>query len=404
VTLANSKVSVTHFRGLVRNVEHTEDPDLPAAATHIADVVARDAALFKQRISGPQKVILHLAEGVDDAAVRAFQALHLAEGSWAITSNLVGIHCVALADADFAAFAENGGSMVWSPLSNLLLYGQTANIGAALRHGVLTALGSDWAPSGSKNLLGELKAARLARGAAQAPGLTDRDLVEMSTVTPAVMLGWAAALGSIEKTKRADLIVVAGTAGDPYTNLVEATEADLTLVMINGVPRAATPQLMSAFGISTGLEQVSVGGQQRVLNLAQASADPQVQQITVADAITRLRDALAALPGTPTTLAAVTARADLEPGTVRLAVEGLVDNGQTPRPHLPVRGQLTGPNLPPTRTLAAAHAAIATGAPLPALTLDPLTAIDNPGFYDTLSTETNLTEDIRTGLAHYRRP
>ena len=131
---------------------------------------------------------------------------------------------MALTDADFAVFAAHGGSMVWSPLSNLLLYGGTANIGAARQHSVPVALGSDWAPSGSKNLLGELKAARLARNAAQAPDLTDADLVAMATCTPAVMLGWGTALGSLEAGKRADLIVVPGTSKDPYTALIDATE------------------------------------------------------------------------------------------------------------------------------------------------------------------------------------
>jgi len=51
--------------------------------------------------------------------------------------------------------------MVWSPFSNLLLYGGTSDIARARNEGVLIALGPDWSPSGSKNLLGELKVARL---------------------------------------------------------------------------------------------------------------------------------------------------------------------------------------------------------------------------------------------------
>ena len=51
--------------------------------------------------------------------------------------------------------------MVWSPMSNLLLYGGTADIAAALAAGVRIGIGSDWSPSGSKNLLGELKVAWL---------------------------------------------------------------------------------------------------------------------------------------------------------------------------------------------------------------------------------------------------
>ncbi len=416
VTLANSKVSVTHFRGLVRNVENTgKDPALPAAATHVPDVVAADGQKFLQEISTGKKMILHLAEGDDEAALNAFEALHLKDGSWAITKDLIGIHCVALRDGDFGVLASHGGSMVWSPLSNLLLYGKTANVGAAMGHNVPVALGSDWAPSGSKNLLGELKAARLARTAANAPELSDRELVAMATCTPAAMLGWDRALGSLEGPrtdgageevpgKRADMLVAIVEDGDPYTGLIDAKEADIQLVMIDGVPRVGTKTLMTSLGVRTGLERIQVGGQERMLNLSEADADPQVEQVTAAEAIRLLAHALQQLPNTPTTPEAVAARSELPDGQIRLAVEGLVDNQQSPRPHLPLNGALTGPNLPRSRTLESVHNAIAAAGPLPALTLDPLAAVDNPGFYDTIGQEMNLPADVRAGLVAYRHP
>ena len=62
----------------------------------------------------------------------------------------------------------------------------------------------------------------------------------MATRTPAAMLGWDTQLGSLEAGKRADLLVIAGATGDPHTRLVDATEADLRLVMIDGIPRMGT--------------------------------------------------------------------------------------------------------------------------------------------------------------------
>jgi cytosine/adenosine deaminase-related metal-dependent hydrolase len=400
VTLASASGIIKHFRGLVRNVEETGDPALPAAATHIADVDAANAERFLERISSGRKMILHLAEGTDTAAHDHFAALQIGAGRWAITHNLIGIHCVALTGDDFAVLAAHGGSMVWSPLSNLLLYGSTADIASARAHGVPLALGSDWSPSGSKNLLGELKVARLAARAAGVQ-LGDADLVAMATRTPAGMLGWAASLGSLERGKRADLIVVHGHTGDPYTQLVDATEADLSLVMINGVPRAGTPALMTRLGVPAGSATVTVGGHARVLHLEQAGADPDVEQLDPAQAISRLTEALHDLPQrSPARLrrAAEAARVG-----IRLAVAGLVDNAQSPRPHLPLRGRPTGPNLPATRTVAAALAEVTAAGPLPALTLDPLTAVDNPAFFSALSAEPNLPDDIRKGLAAHLR-
>ena len=383
VALASAPGIVTHYRGLVRNVESTGDPQLRPATTHIADVEASAADQFLARISGPQKLILHLAEGVDDSAHRHFEALQIDPGTWAITSSLIGIHCVALTPDDFAVFAAHGGSMVWSPLSNLLLYGQTANLGAALDAGVPVALGSDWAPSGSKNLLGELKVARLA-----APGsgaaLSARDLTAMATTNPARMLGWGEHIGSLDAGKRADLIVVEGTAGDPYDALLDA-------VVINGVPRAGTRKLMTALGLGGG-EKIEVGGQERLLNLAQANADPAVAALSVAEAVDRLEKALAALPDAG---AAHVLGITPSPDQALLAVEGVIDNHMSSRPHLPLAGQLTGPNLPGARAVQAVGGPL----PLPALALEPLTAVDNPAYYKTLADEVNLPVDVRDGLS-----
>ncbi len=388
VALASSSGIVSHFRGLVRNVESTRDPDLPPAATHIADVDATDAEHFLARISGSQKLILHLSEGSDAAAREHFEALHLPDGRWAISENLIGIHCVALTPEDFEIFAEHGGSMVWSPLSNLLLYGETADVAAARAAGVPVALGSDWAPSGSKNLLGELKVARVHADVAGL-GLTDRDLVEMATCTPAAMLGWDAHLGSIEAGKRADLVVVNGRGGDPYRLLVDATEADLNLVMINGTARVGTPALMRRLGPVQ--EDVTVAGRTRSLNLHQDTADPSVAALSVRETIRRLRDALADLPAAQSRPRPAVGPAD---GPV-LAVADVVDNHMSPRPHLPFEGRFTGPNLPEEDL-----PGLAARAPLPflSLDLDPLTAVDNPDYYTALAASPNLPTPVRERL------
>jgi imidazolonepropionase-like amidohydrolase len=397
IALASSSGIVSHFRGLVRNVESTRERDLPAAATHIADIEATDAEHFLARISGTQKLILHLSEGTDRPAHEHFEALHLPDGRWAVTENLIGIHCAALTAEDFQVLAAHGGSMVWSPLSNLLLYGRTADVAAARQAGVTVALGSDWAPSGSKNLLGELKVARIYADSASID-LSDLDLVRMATTNPARMLGWAAHMGSLEPGKRADLLVLDGHRGDPYRQLLAATEADVHLVMINGIARLGTPALMQALGPAG--ETIRVGGRGRVLNLAQTTADPSVAAVSVAEATSRLTAALAALPDADR---AAPARPSAAPASGRadgvgslLAVADVLDNHMSPRPHLPLRGRLTGPNLPGNRDTDLAAAAAPQ--PFPALELDPLAAVDNPDYYEALGAATNVPARIRTRL------
>ena len=65
-----------------------------------------DAEHFLARISGKQKLILHLAEGTQESARQHFLALQVKPDRWAITENLIGIHCVGLTADDFAVFGS----------------------------------------------------------------------------------------------------------------------------------------------------------------------------------------------------------------------------------------------------------------------------------------------------------
>ena len=59
--------------------------------------------------------------------------------------------------------AARGMSLVWSPRSNVFLYGggtdltKTTNIPLALAKGINVALAPDWSIGGSQNLLDELR-------------------------------------------------------------------------------------------------------------------------------------------------------------------------------------------------------------------------------------------------------
>ena len=109
------------------------------------------------------------------------------------------------------------GGVVWSPFSNLWLYDQTTDVVAARAHGVMVCIGSDWGPSGSKNLLGELKVARIVIDVFHPDlAVSDRDLVDMVTRHPARILRWENQLGSLADGARAHLLVVNGTKGDDY--------------------------------------------------------------------------------------------------------------------------------------------------------------------------------------------
>jgi hypothetical protein len=63
----------------------------------------------------------------------------------------------------------------------------------------------------------------------------------MVTINPATILRWQTRLGSIERKKWADLVVITGQTKDPYLQLVEARETSVALVVTDGVPRVGRP-------------------------------------------------------------------------------------------------------------------------------------------------------------------
>jgi hypothetical protein len=123
----------------------------------------KPAEIVADPVPALQKVrplFYHLSEGTDTDASQRLLDLQYSPNTWGINRNLITIHCTALAADHFQQLKAAAGTAS-SPLSNLLLYGETADVAAAKATGVAIALGSDWSPSGSKNLLGELKTARL---------------------------------------------------------------------------------------------------------------------------------------------------------------------------------------------------------------------------------------------------
>ena len=293
ITLSSAPGIKTYYEGIVRNVEHTNDPVLPEAGTKIANPSTGGAQKYLDRLKSQTCYLQHLSEGTNDTARGWFLRLQLESGDWAINDALCGIHSTALRAEDFRVMAGRGASMVWSPLSNYLLYGDTVDIQAARDAGILMGIGSDWAPSGSKNLLGELKVAWLA---SQESGgvFTAEELVAMATIDAARILKWDALLGSIEPGKRADIIAVNGQKGDDYLRMIEARETSITLVIINGVPRLGQKRLMNKF--APGTEEIRVGRSQRILNLAQETTHPLVRSLTLTEATERLRNAMQNLP------------------------------------------------------------------------------------------------------------
>ncbi len=407
VKLASNAGAQRFYRGLVRNVEQTDDPELPEAQGRILDVDARDARAFLGRLRREDScMLLHLSEGItdpsdpDSIARRHFRALEVAPGEWALNDKFAGIHAAGLLAEDFDVLAAHQGAMVWSPLSNLLLYGETARVEAAHRAGVTVGLGSDWSPSGSKNLLGELKVAWLYNEHLLDGFFKARDIVAMATRNAAQILKWQAACGSIEAGKRADLLVIDGTTGDPYDSLIQAKETDIVLVMINGVARYGTSELMST--LAPRDQTVRVGGQTRRVYLEQETVDPDVKPVSLRTATRTLRKAfrdireLARAAEEPMRVVRRALDAPIAP-VWSLALDEIRDTGVDLRPRLPWSGprDFTGPDRVPRLTAAAA---VPLAELLEPIKLDALTVADDADFLIQIEAQPNVPDPIKRGL------
>lgn len=262
----SAKLSRPYEGWLVRNVEYeTFGTNRKTVFQSVRTLSTADFPVAREHMTSGSSFIYHLAEGTSPALLREYDDLRTND---CLHPRLVAIHATALGDPQYQEWGPHGSSMVWSPLSNLWLYHHTSDVVAARAHGIRICLGADWAPSGSKHLLGELKVADLWNRAPNGLGgaFSDLELCQMVTSNPADALGWGDRIGRVKAGLRGDLLVLPRRRVDPYRNLIEATELDVRLVLVGGRPVYGTPALMRATGAKEP-EPIVVGGRRRSVSL-----------------------------------------------------------------------------------------------------------------------------------------
>jgi 5-methylthioadenosine/S-adenosylhomocysteine deaminase len=233
---------------LVRNIDDetfgTGNPNLIYASVLTMKTAAlADRANKMRDNSSHAAFIYHCSEGQRGSiAAREFAE---AKDAGCLQPRFIAVHTNAADPALYADWTARAGAIAWSPFSNLWLYGQTTNVPAARDAGISVCLGSDWAPSGTKSISGELKSARLT---ADALGwtLTDEDLVRMVTCLPGDVLNraWGRQVGRLQSGAQADIVVIkAKSSSEPFSTIVKSTEEQIDLVVIDGIPRYGTQQL-----------------------------------------------------------------------------------------------------------------------------------------------------------------
>lgn len=285
-TTIQGSVDLACARSLVRNVEfvnfcedHIRQNVLPINGIDQTDA----AGLNKQFASGATRAFLvHLAEGIDDSSRNEFEQLRQRD---LLKPQVVGIHSTALTEAQINEMGKIGMKIVWSPLSNLMLYGKTTNIPAALKAGVTVALAPDWSPSGSANLLGELKVADRVNKTLFGGVITDQQLWQMATTNPARIAGMEDRLGDLAPGRYADLMVVRPVQGaaTPYRAIIDARPQDVVLTVVSGQPYYGTTSILDSLGQSGKYSPIDACGEARGLRVATNDARIPGSSETVAD-------------------------------------------------------------------------------------------------------------------------
>lgn len=206
----------------------------------------------------------HVAEGIDDYAAEEFRCESRSTGGARdfVEDNVSHIHAIGLTAADYYRMARDGAEIVWSVRSNIDLYGITAQVTVFDRFGGTIALGTDWSLSGSIHMGRELACADAFNREHLDGYFTDRELWQMATINAARATATDAWLGSLEVGKLADIAVFDGGQRQ-HRAVIEATAADVALVLRSGEALYGEPDVLAALGESC--DPVDVCGRPRAV-------------------------------------------------------------------------------------------------------------------------------------------
>jgi cysteine-rich repeat protein len=240
--------------------------DDAGGARRTADCNYGGTAVTAASIASEEAFFPHVGEGIDLSARNEFLCMASTTydtASPGVSDDLVidksaFIHGVGLLAPDLAAMAADSTSLVWSPRSNITLYGNTAPVTQAAAEGVLIALGTDWLPTGSMNMLRELACADDLNRDYYGGHFTDAELWEMATVNVATAAAMADLIGVLAPGHVGDIAIFDGATGVDHRAVISAEAEDVVLVMRGGRLMYGDDGIID--GLATGCEALDVCG------------------------------------------------------------------------------------------------------------------------------------------------
>lgn len=232
------------LQGLIRNAENPQS-GLPVSSAHVRTFILDVGGAPKIDWNATDAFLIHVAEGVDADALAEFSTL---KAKGLLAPGTAVIHGTAFGDEEFRQMGAAGSKLIWSPQSNLALYGRTTRVDLALRHGVPVSLGVDWNPTGSDNLFDELRVAESVNRRQFQSAIRERDWVAMITRHPARALALDDYIGELRAGLKADVVILSSRAAAPGQALLDARLRDVAAVLVDGRLLYGDSDAMAAAG------------------------------------------------------------------------------------------------------------------------------------------------------------
>lgn len=277
---------------LIRNLDEDSSAsgvsgyDIVYSASTVTDSVdATDCSDFLADLASGSlgSVLEHVGEG-KNGSVRDEIDHMIAEGCTG--PGMAYVHSTDATTAQLAQLAATGTSIVWSPRSNLALYGTTTPIEIADALGVPWAIGTDWTPSGSMAPTRELQCASDWL-AAKGGRVGDQRLWEKTTTDAARVVGLDGVLGALVEGYRADLAVFEWSR-TPYRGIIGSEPNHVKLVVVEGEALYGRASWIASLATHPDwCEALDVCGEAQAICMKVASSGDDAQTLEeIADSLT----------------------------------------------------------------------------------------------------------------------
>ena len=250
--VADNKTNAEAMAYVERFVRKWQGNDLiiPAIAPHAPYTVSeehlRAVRAFSDRTGAP--IVTHISETkreVDDSLkAKGASPVDYLERIGFLNDHVIAAHLVWLRAGEIEILKRAGVGVVHNPQSNMKLAAGVAPVPKMMAEGVRVGLGTDGAASNNDLSMWEEMdtAAKLHKVVSGDPKvMSAQEAFELATIRGAQALHLEKEIGSIEKGKRADLVLVNRDSLNQiplynvYSDLVYATKAsDVQTVIING--------------------------------------------------------------------------------------------------------------------------------------------------------------------------